>query len=431
MFYEASAFDQDLGWCVGDDVKLKDAFDDAKCESTLCGVAQKDVIGLCEPWARPCLVAGGPSQCIINSPTLIIAIVLIFLAFFGACVCCRKKKDETYVAAARRVLRGCLCCCCFCCRKKTERSNGEFRPDSPAESPQDEPYEPQDEPYEEATDLESAAETVEPSSFSKIFTSFFFGEQAPMEETPKEEEATALAVKKRTYSVSVPPGPIHVLFLYGTCRVHAVKRASPLWGMMKKGETLMSVNGKPVTPTTMFDVIKAADDGTSKRELVFQRTSPQVGRLSNARPADPFADADSLYEALPAAPPPAPAAEPSSINTRPDSPAESPPEEATAPKETEATAVAPEAEESPQETLAEEQPPPLSPAKSWFGRARPEPEPEEAEETAVDEPPPPPAKSWWFGRAEPEPEEAERPPLSPFSALRAERERELKTLASP
>ena len=97
-------------------------------------------------------------------------------------------------------------------------------------------------------------------------------------------------------------------------------------------------------------------------------------------------------------------------NTRPDSPAESPPEEATAPKETEATAFAPEAEESPQETLAEEPPP---------------------QENPVEEPPPPPAKkSWWFGRAEPEPEEAE-PPLSPFSALRAERERELKTLASP
>ena len=424
MFKEASSFNQDLGWCGHDELDLRNAFSGTKCKSTSCGVAQKDAIGMCEPWARPCLIGSHRhTECTVNSPTIIIAIVLIFLAGFGACVHRRKKKDETYAAAARR-LCGCLCCCCFCCRKKAEPSGVDSPPDSPAKSPSGEPD-------EEATDLESAAETVEPSYFSKIFTSFFFGEQAPMEESPKEEEATALAVKKRTYSVSVPPGPIHVLFLYGTCRVHAVKRASPLWGVIKKGETLMSVNGKPVTPTTMFDVIKAADDGTSERELVFQRTSPQVGRLCNARPADPFADADSLYEALPAAPPPAPAAEPSSINTRPDSPAESPPEEATAPKETEATAVAPEAEESPQETLAEEQPPPLSPAKSWFGRARPEPEPEEAEETAVDEPPPPPAKSWWFGRAEPEPEEAERPPLSPFSALRAERERELKTLASP
>ena len=91
-----------------------------------------------------------------------------------------------------------------------------------------------------------------------------------MEETPKEEEATALAVEKRTHSVGVPPGPIHILCLYGTCRVHAVKRASPLLGVIKKGETLMSVNGKPVTPTTMFDIIKAADDGTSERKLVFR-----------------------------------------------------------------------------------------------------------------------------------------------------------------
>ena len=91
-----------------------------------------------------------------------------------------------------------------------------------------------------------------------------------MEETPKEEEATAVAVEKRTHTVSVPPGPLHVLFLDGTCRVRAVKRVSPLWGVIKKGETLMSVNGKPVTPTTMFDIIKAADDGTSERKLVFR-----------------------------------------------------------------------------------------------------------------------------------------------------------------
>ena len=91
-------------------------------------------------------------------------------------------------------------------------------------------------------------------------------------------------------------------------------------------------------------------------------------------------------------------------------------------KEEEAVAVAPEAEESPQETLVEE-PPPLPPARSWSWRAETEPEAEEAER------PPPPAKSW-FGRAGPEPE-PEEPPLSPFSALRAERERELKTLASP
>ena len=202
--------------------------------------------------------------------------------------------------------------------------------------------------------------------------------------------------KKETYSVSVPPGPLGVS-VDDTCTVHVVKTTSPLLGATKAGDTLLSVNGKPVTPATIFDVIEAADDGTSERKLVFQRNSPQAGHWSSAT------------------------AEPSNVDTRPDSPAESLREEATAPKEEEATAVAPEAEESPQETLAEE--PPSPPAKSWFGRAEPEPASEEAER------PPPPAKSWSFWRAEPEPAEAERPPpLSPFSALRAERERELAPL---
>ena len=38
MFLDASAFDQDLGWCVNDDVDLDDAFDDTPCESTSCGI---------------------------------------------------------------------------------------------------------------------------------------------------------------------------------------------------------------------------------------------------------------------------------------------------------------------------------------------------------------------------------------------------------
>ena len=92
--------------------------------------------------------------------------------------------------------------------------------------------------------------------------------------------------------------------------------------------------------------------------------------------------------------------------------------EATSPKEEGATAVAPEAEESPQETLTEEAPP----TKGWFGRGEPKPEPEgEAEETLAEQPPPPPAKGW-FAEPEGEPEShfapeaedavaaAERPP---------------------
>ena len=48
MFTGASAFDQDLGWCVGDDVfdpwgeghTMQQAFEDTPCASTSCGVVQ-------------------------------------------------------------------------------------------------------------------------------------------------------------------------------------------------------------------------------------------------------------------------------------------------------------------------------------------------------------------------------------------------------
>ena len=40
MFHYASAFDQDLGWCVDDDVDLENAFVNAPCASTSCGVTQ-------------------------------------------------------------------------------------------------------------------------------------------------------------------------------------------------------------------------------------------------------------------------------------------------------------------------------------------------------------------------------------------------------
>jgi len=40
IFYGASTFDQDLGWCVDDDVILTDAFAVVPCTSTSCGVTQ-------------------------------------------------------------------------------------------------------------------------------------------------------------------------------------------------------------------------------------------------------------------------------------------------------------------------------------------------------------------------------------------------------
>ena len=78
------------------------------------------------------------------------------------------------------------------------------------------------------------------------------------------------------------------------------------------------------------------------------------------------------------------------------------------PTKDEEVTVAPEAEESPQETLAEE--PPAPPAQGWFtAAAEPEGEPEsapfapEAEDAvAAAERPPPPGS--WFSRAAPEPE---------------------------
>ena len=51
MFYSASAFDQDLGWCVDDDVDLDYAFSNTPCASTSCGV--KQVAGGCAPTPAP------------------------------------------------------------------------------------------------------------------------------------------------------------------------------------------------------------------------------------------------------------------------------------------------------------------------------------------------------------------------------------------
>merc|ERR1711965_1257777 len=49
MFAYASAFNQDLGWCVDDDVDLRWAFEGTPCASTSCGVVQ----GGCKPPPTP------------------------------------------------------------------------------------------------------------------------------------------------------------------------------------------------------------------------------------------------------------------------------------------------------------------------------------------------------------------------------------------
>jgi len=43
-----SAFDQDLGWCVADDVDLRYAFRNTPCEPTYCGVTRKNEFDECE-----------------------------------------------------------------------------------------------------------------------------------------------------------------------------------------------------------------------------------------------------------------------------------------------------------------------------------------------------------------------------------------------
>ena len=92
-----------------------------------------------------------------------------------------------------------------------------------------------------------------------------------------EREGRSLTVEKDgLYAVGVPPGPLGVSFVDGTCTVHAVKPTSPLLGATLAGDALFSVNGQSVTPTTILDVIKAADDGTSERKLVFRTTSPAM-----------------------------------------------------------------------------------------------------------------------------------------------------------
>merc|ERR1719261_2146686 len=48
MFHHASSFNQDLSWCVGNDVNLDGAFSGSGCCSMSCGVAQKDETGDCQ-----------------------------------------------------------------------------------------------------------------------------------------------------------------------------------------------------------------------------------------------------------------------------------------------------------------------------------------------------------------------------------------------
>ena len=57
MFNRASAFDQDLGWCVDDGVHLGNAFFGTACVSTSCGVVGGSLGGWgCAPSPAPRVV---------------------------------------------------------------------------------------------------------------------------------------------------------------------------------------------------------------------------------------------------------------------------------------------------------------------------------------------------------------------------------------
>ena len=82
MFDGASAFDQDLGWCVDDDVWLGSAFRNTLCESTSCGVAG-GIYGDCVPSPAPTPPEPGTDAALRGgrvAVALVVGGVLAFLA---------------------------------------------------------------------------------------------------------------------------------------------------------------------------------------------------------------------------------------------------------------------------------------------------------------------------------------------------------------
>ena len=71
MFGYAYAFDQDLGWCVDDDVDLRYAFHGAPCSSTSCGVTQVD--GGCAPTPAP-TITHAPTYTVAPTASPLVAV---------------------------------------------------------------------------------------------------------------------------------------------------------------------------------------------------------------------------------------------------------------------------------------------------------------------------------------------------------------------
>jgi len=79
MFYRAEAFDQDLGWCGDDDVDLNNAFKYTPCESTSCGVEEKEDASECPASLATCNALGSD-----GAKARSVAFGLLLVALLGA-----------------------------------------------------------------------------------------------------------------------------------------------------------------------------------------------------------------------------------------------------------------------------------------------------------------------------------------------------------
>ena len=173
MFYSASAFDQDLGWCVRRDIlneNLVYAFHNTTCESTYCGV-----------W---CPETKKKEQ----TPVALIACLTItaLLLAVGAFCFYRRRKASVMM-------------------DKADEPSG-ANPEPTELSPSEEATAPKEtigpeSPETRAAAKAKAAETVERPGFTRKLSSFLFGEQ--------EEESTALTVAEAEEAPSAdqPPPP--------------------------------------------------------------------------------------------------------------------------------------------------------------------------------------------------------------------------------
>ena len=75
------------------------------------------------------------------------------------------------------------------------------------------------------------------------------------------------------YDCRAPPGRLGLAFKDATCVVGRVNATSALFGSVRKGDELVSVNGGSVTADDVLGVLAAQDDGATERTLVFSRAS--------------------------------------------------------------------------------------------------------------------------------------------------------------